>query len=246
MDDMRVGAAFRAVRRRRGWRQQDVAERAGVSRPFVSLVERGHLDRVSLRTIRRIAAVLDIRIDLVARWRGGELDRLLGGRHSALAERVAAYLTGLPGWAVAPEVSFSIYGERGVIDILAFHEPTGTLLVIELKTAIVDVNELVGNADRKRRLAARVAAERGWHASSVSCWVIVETGSTNRRRISAHRTMLRAAFPQSGRTMHGWLRRPAGRVAGLSMWSSVNGRSTQTQRRRAATTSARGPRSAGA
>ncbi|MDQ3407393.1 MAG: helix-turn-helix domain-containing protein [Chloroflexota bacterium] len=32
MDDARVGAALRAIRIRRGWRQADVATRAGVSR----------------------------------------------------------------------------------------------------------------------------------------------------------------------------------------------------------------------
>jgi transcriptional regulator with XRE-family HTH domain len=48
MTDDRVGASIRAVRIRRRWRQADVAERAGVSRAFVSLVERGHLDRASL------------------------------------------------------------------------------------------------------------------------------------------------------------------------------------------------------
>ena len=45
---------------------------------------------------------------------------------------------------LAPEVSFSIYGERGVIDILAWHPGRRALLIIELKTDIVDVNELVG------------------------------------------------------------------------------------------------------
>jgi transcriptional regulator with XRE-family HTH domain len=229
VDDIRVGAAIRAVRKRRHWRQQDVAERAGVSRSFISVVERGHLDRVALLTIRKIAAVLDIRVDLVARWRGGELDRLLGARHSALAESVAAHLSKLPGWDQAPEVSFSIYGERGVIDILAFHRPTGSLLVIELKTAIVDVNELVGSVDRKRRLAARIAADRGWHPTSVSCWVIVAAGRTNRRRIEAHRTILRTAFPRSGRSMRAWLRRPVGRAAGLSTWPSVDVRDAGTR-----------------
>jgi transcriptional regulator with XRE-family HTH domain len=227
MQDIRVGAAVRAVRTRRRWRQQDVAERAGVSRSFISLVEHGHLDRVPLRTIRRIAAVLDIRIDIVARWRGGELDRLLAARHSTLAEAVATHFSSLPGWVLAPEVSFSIFGERGIIDILAFHEPTGSLLVIELKTSIVDVNELVGSVDRKRRLAARIAADRGWNSTSVSCWVIVAAGRTNRRRIDAHRTMLRSAFPVSGRTMRGWLRRPVGRVAALSMWPIVHAGGTR-------------------
>jgi transcriptional regulator with XRE-family HTH domain len=227
MDDIRVGAAVRAVRVRKRWRQEDIAARAGVSRAFVSLVERGHLDRVSLATTRRIAACLDIRLDVVARWRGGELDRLLNARHSALHEAVAAHISGLAGWRLAPEVSFSIYGERGVIDILAFHEPTRSLLVVELKTAIIDVNELVGNMDRKRRLATRIAADRGWHALSVSCWVIVAAGRTNRRRIDAHRTVLRAAFPESGRTMRRWLRAPTACVAALSMWPGVSPRSAR-------------------
>ena len=190
--------------------------------------------------------MLDIRVDVVARWRGGELDRLLAARHSALAEALAMHFSSLPGWALAPEVSFSIFGERGIIDILAFHEPTGSLLVIELKTAVVDVNELVGSVDRKRRLAARIAADRGWRSKSVSCWVIVAAGRTNRRRIDAHRTMLRSAFPVSGRTMRGWLRRPVGRVAALSMWPPVDVRGTRPGSRPDLTTTARRGRSVGA
>lgn len=48
-----------------------------------------------------------------------------------------------------PEVSFSIYGERGVIDLLAWHGPSRTLLVIELKTEVVDAAEMLGVLDRK-------------------------------------------------------------------------------------------------
>jgi transcriptional regulator with XRE-family HTH domain len=232
MDDLRVGAAFRAVRRRRGWRQSDVAARAGVSRSFVSLVERGHLDLVSLSTLRRLGRTLDIRLDIYARWRGGELDRLLNARHSALHESVASYLLTLPGWTLAPEVSYSIYGERGVIDVLAYHAPTRSLLVIELKTQLVDINELVGSMDRRRRLAPRIAADRGWPVRTVSCWVIVSRGRTNRRRIEAHRSMLRAAFPVRGQAMRAWLRRPGEAVAGLSMWSDANPRDAGPRARR--------------
>jgi transcriptional regulator with XRE-family HTH domain len=74
VDDTHIGAAFRAVRVRRRWRQSDVAARAGVSRAFVSLVERGHLDKASLATLRALASALDIRLDLYARWRGGSLE----------------------------------------------------------------------------------------------------------------------------------------------------------------------------
>jgi transcriptional regulator with XRE-family HTH domain len=219
MDDLRVGAAFRAVRIRRGLRQSDVATRAHLSQSFVSFVERGHLDKVSLETLRRLGSVLDIRIDVAARWRGGALDRMLALDHSLLAEEVVGLLSRSDGWVVLPEASFSIYGERGVIDLLAFHPATGSLLVVELKTAIVDVNELVGTLDRKTRLASRVAADRGWRSRSVSRWLIVARGSTNHRRIDAHRAVLRAAVPDDGRAVRSWLHAPIGTVSALSTWS---------------------------
>ena len=75
-------------------------------------------------------------------------------------ERVAAVFATLPSWTAVPEVSFSVFGERGVIDWLAWHEPTGSLLVIELKTAVVDVQALLGTLDRYERLAPGVARER--------------------------------------------------------------------------------------
>lgn len=235
MDDMRVAAAFRTVRLRRGWSQQDVAERAGVSRSLVSDIERGHFSTTSLERLRAVARVLGIRIDLVALWRGSDLTRLLSSRHSALHESVARHFERLPDWVIAPEVSFSVYGERGVIDILAYHAASGSLLVIELKTSIVDVNELVGTLDRKVRLAPRIASERGWPAREASRWVIVTSGKTNQRRIEAHRSMLRAALPHDGHVMRRWLANPEGAVSALSMWSSVAPVDTRPPRRRRTT-----------
>lgn len=222
MDDQRLGSAIRAARIRRRLRQTEVAQRAGVSQSLVSLVERGHLDHLSLAGLRHVGAALDVRIDVVARWRGGELDRLLNAKHSALHEDVARMFDRTPGWSMAPEVSFNVYGERGVIDVLAFHPVTRSLLAVELKTEIVDVQELVGTRSRKVRLARGVALDRGWHAASVSGWIVVASSTTNRRRILAHRTMLRAAFGSDGRTMRRWLLAPQGSVAGLSMWSPTN------------------------
>jgi len=66
-------------------------------------------------------------------------------RHAFLAESVVdALRRDSPEWQVFPEVSFSIWGERGVIDLLAWHPGRRALLVIELKTELVDVGELHG------------------------------------------------------------------------------------------------------
>ncbi len=220
MDDARVGTAFRAIRIKRGWRQVDVATRAGVSRALVSMLERGHVDRVTVHVVRRVAQTLGIRLDLSVRWRGGDLDRLLNAGHAALHEELARYLGTLPDWLQAPEVSFSIYGERGVIDILAFHPPTGSLLVIELKTELADLEDLLAAMDRRMRLAGTVARERGWEARTVSCWVAIAEGDANRRRVERHKATLRSAFPANGHEMRTWLRTPAGRIAALSFWAN--------------------------
>jgi transcriptional regulator with XRE-family HTH domain len=214
--DTRLGKAMRAVRMRRGWRQSDVAARAGISATVVSRIERGDIGRIRLDTIERVGAVLEIRIRLTASWRGSDLDRLLSSRHAALQERLVRYLSLVPGWTSLPEVSFSIRGERGVIDILAWNAATRTLVIIEVKTEIVDVLEMLGTLDRKRRLAIDIARERGWHPASVSTWLVVAESSRNRRYASAHQGMLRSVLPTNAWEMRRWLRNPIGRVAAMS------------------------------
>ena len=225
MDSMqRCGASFRAVRIKRGWRQIDVADRAGIHRSVVSAVERGHLEPVSIATLLAIARVLEIQVTISTRWRAGDLDRLIAGRHGRFHESVARWFeTDLPDWILAPEVSYAIYAERGVIDILAWHPARRALLVIELKTDIVDVNDLMATMDRRRRLARQIARDRGWDPLTVSTWVLVAGGRTNRARLAAHRTVLRNAFPVDGRTVAGWLRRPDREIRALSVWDRRDG-----------------------
>lgn len=216
MDDVAFGTRVRAARLRLGLRQADVAARAGVSDATVSRIERGHLDPLSLRAIRAVAAILEIRVDVVPRWRAGDLERMVSARHARLAETFARRLESTAGWTFRPEVSFAVYGERGVIDLLAWHAGRRALLVIELKTDIVDVGEILGTLDRKARLARGIAADLGWVAEAVSVALIVGAGSTNRRRVEAHARVFRAALPDDGRRLRGWLADPAGRVAVLA------------------------------
>jgi len=223
MDDLTIGRSIRAVRVRRGWRQQDLAVAAGVSQSTVSRLECGELGEIPLATLRHVAGAIGMRITLEARWRGGELDRMVGSRHSAMHEELARLFERLPEWTPVPEVTFAIFGERGAIDILAWHAASRTLLVIELKTELVDVQETVGTLDRKVRLAAEVAAKRGWRAATVASWLVVADSPTNRRRVQAHGAMLRAAYPADGRTVPGWLREPRGSIAALSFLSSTLG-----------------------
>lgn len=242
MTDPMIGHIVRRLRVDHGWRQLDLAAKAKVSTTTVARIERGQLRGIALDRLRRVVEAVGARLDQIVRWNGGDLDRLLKAGHSALHELVAKRFAELAGWETAPEVSFSIFGERGVIDILAWHAATRTLLVIELKTEIVDVNELMGKADQRRRLARAIAAERGWQPETVSVWVLVADTRTNRRRLAAHRTVLRTAFPVDGRSVDGWLRQPVGSISALSFLTSgheMRVRPTLTRTRRARRRTAR-------
>ncbi len=229
MDLQRLGSLVRAVRLRRGLRQVDVARLAGVSHGTISIIERGHAHSLSLETLERAVGILDIRLDVTGRWRGGDADRLVSQGHSLLATSIATLLSGYPTWIFEPEVSFAFYGERGCIDLLAWHALTRHLLVIELKTAFIDINEVLGTLDRKLRLATRVAAERGWAPLAVSGWMIVSDTKTNRRHATEHRAMLKAKLPLDGRQLRSFLHEPSTSTRGLAFWTAANGGSTRAR-----------------
>src|SRR6187401_1767996 len=194
MDAIRFGLGIRALRRRRGWTQAELATAAGLSQSAISRVERGVADRLTVRSLDRVAGAIGARIRITVLADGENLDRLLDRDHAALVEQVTRLLLAR-GWEVAPEATFSIYGERGSIDVLAFHPPTGSLLVIEVKSAIPDVQATLGGIDRKVRLAAQIARQRGWHVRSVSRWLVIADTTAARSRIERHAATFAAALP---------------------------------------------------
>lgn len=228
IDGTRVGRIIRAVRFKRRWRQADVARRAGVSDTVVSRIERGRLQDVSLEALDAVADALDIHLSIVARWRGGDLDRMLNARHANLAERAIAWLTSIGPWVVRPEVAFAFDRERGVVDLLAWWPDRRALLIIELKTDIVDIGELVGTFGRKIRLARRIAADLGWQPDVVGACLLIDEGRTNRRRVADHSRTLRAFLPDDGRKLRAWLHDPQGTLAALAFLP--DSRSTTTRR----------------
>ena len=205
MDDARFGRAIRALRLRRGWRQRDLAAACGVSQQLISSVERGHSASLSLATLRRVASAAGMRLTLRAEWRGGELDRLLDADHAALQAAARRWL-GRLGWQVGVEVTFSRYGERGSVDLLAFHAQSGTLLVVEIKTIVADMQALLRGIDTKTRLARTIARERNWQAAVVVPCLLLAEGTTNRRR-TAEAASLLARFSVRAGPARAWLRR---------------------------------------
>ena len=127
-------------------------------------------------------------------------------RHAALQNSMAKLLRAA-GWTVEVEVSFNHYGDRGRIDVLAFHAAMRVLLVIEIKTMLADAQEVLGRLDVKVRVAPIVARERGWDlAAAVPALVIVD-GSTARRRVVANSALF-ASLDLRARGATAWLSEP--------------------------------------
>jgi transcriptional regulator with XRE-family HTH domain len=206
-----VGRSLRALRRRRHLRQADVGLAARVSRSLVSRVERGHVDRLTLRALESIAAALGARVDLRLSWNGEALDRLLDADHALLVEGMSRRLRGL-GWHVAVEVSFNVFGERGSIDLLGYHESTRIALVVEVKSVVPDLQATIVSLDRKARLAVRIAADRGWPATAAGRLLVLPADRTARRRVALHAETFGAAYPARSSEVKRWLADP-GRAA---------------------------------
>ena len=215
MDDLRLGTICRALRRRLGWRQSDLAERAGVSQDQISRLERGDLGGMPFRTIRAVFAALGARFDGAVAWRGGELDRLLDERHARLVEQ-AATVYGGHGWQSVAEVTFQHFGDRGAIDLLALHPATRTVAINEMKSEITSVEETHRRHDVKVRLAPRIVEERfGWRPRAVGRILVVPEETSIRRVVERHPTLFGGAYPATGREVRAWVRSPVGPLAGV-------------------------------
>ncbi len=230
MDLTRTGLDLRLLRQHRGWTQQRLADEVGVSRSSIAAIEGGHAERVALAVLLRVAAALGARLSVRVYWQGEVLDRLRDERHAAIVERVLRLLTA-EGWIVRTEVSFSEYGERGSIDVLAFHAKVGALLVIEVKSTVPDLQATLSNLDRKTRLGPGLARALGWEVDSVSRLLVLPEDRTARRRVAQNEATFRAALPMRTAAVRRWLRHPDQAMAGILFLTNVSQADDRRSRR---------------
>lgn len=229
VNDGELGGVVRALRHRRGWRQSDLGRKANVSASLIGLLERGHAEGLSLPAIRRIGSALGLRLGWDAGYRGAELARLRDADHAQMTEWLTRRLE-TDGWTVVPEASFNHYGDRGRVDLLAYHAATHVLAVVEVKTLIADVQEVLGALNAKQRIAPTLARSFGWRPIRAVPFLVVSDSTTNRRRLAAHARLF-AQFELRGRVAAAWIRRPDAAPAGLLLLAKMPNRNGVSARR---------------
>jgi hypothetical protein len=208
----------------------DLAAAAGTSRTMVWRLEVGRGDELTLRLVDAIVRAVSARLDLHLSWNGEALDRLLDADHASLVDAVATELRSL-GWEVVVEATFNIRGERGSIDVLAFHPPSGTVLVIEVKSVVPDVQATLLVIDRKTRLAREIARQRGWPVRGVGRVLVLAEGRTTRRRVAAHDVTFATAFPDRTAAVRRWIRAPDPSRPFSGLWFLADARRVSARQR---------------
>lgn len=192
---------------------------AGVGATACSLLERGKVADLTVRTARAITGAVDLPLGWDIGWQRQEFDRLLDADHSALAALWTRRLEKL-GWIVRSEVSFNQYGDRGRIDLLAYHPVHRVLLVVEIKTALIDAQALLGGLDVKARVAPHVARELGWQPRLVVPAIIMADGTTARRHLAGLEALF-SRYSLRGPVAASWLRAPDGSPTGILTFTEL-------------------------
>jgi len=155
----------------------------------------------SMDVVADVAEALVLELDLTAR-----LPFIAGGRqrdpvHALMVGYVQRRLE-TAGWRTAREVEIVHGRSHGFIDLLAFDEATGTLLVIEVKSELDDVGGIERTLAWYEREAWAAARRLGWRPRRAASWLLALATEQAEARIRANRESLGRGFPnRAGRML---------------------------------------------
>jgi transcriptional regulator with XRE-family HTH domain len=218
-----LARVVRRTRRARRITQAQLGEAVGVTQAAISQIERRRRPGVSLRLVGDICDALDIRAELRLRppflagaW--AKTDSATGRQRDAGHARCSAYVRRhleRAGWVAEQEVEVRHGRSHGFIDILAFHPPTGTLQVDEIKTTISDVGRTQRTIAWYEAQAVETAGRLGWRATrAFSCLFVLATDE-NDDLIETNRELFAQWFPARARRLARVIAEPDPTVVGL-------------------------------
>ena len=196
-----VGRRVRDVRLALGWSQRELARRSELAQSTICRIERAALADLSFDTaavvldVLGVRATLDLQSPFIADGR-----RQKDPGHARCVAYVARRLRRL-GWVTATEVEIVTGSSRGWIDVLAYRARDGLLLVIEIKTDLVDIGMVLRQVSWYERAAWDAARRQGWLPREAIGAVLVLATQRTHERVAENREVLRQSFPISARDL---------------------------------------------
>src|SRR5262245_1691088 len=145
-----------------GFSQRELSRRSGLSQSAMSRLERGLHSGLDLDDLQRLAAAMGgrFRFQLDAPFladRSIQRDRVHGRCIGYAARRLRG-----DGWVVASEVEITGSTGPGWIDVLGWDPLSRALLVIEIKTEIIDFGRIQRTLGWYQSRAGDAARHFGW------------------------------------------------------------------------------------
>ena len=196
-----VARTVRDVRLALGWSQRELARRTQLAQSTVCRIERATLPDLTFDTAALILDVLGVHASLELRAPFvADRERQRDAGHARCVAYVARRLRRM-GWTVLTEVEIVTGSSHGWIDVLAYRESEGLLLVAEVKTDIVDVGMLQRQIGWYERGAWAAARRQGWQPrQAISAALVLATAQAS-TRIADNRDLLQESFPMSAREL---------------------------------------------
>jgi transcriptional regulator with XRE-family HTH domain len=191
----RIGGEVVAMRRRRNWTQDRLAERAGVDRLVVSRVERGVV-ALDVELLQRLAIAFEVPLN-VAFGRDPREDVADAG-HLAMQELVLR-LGRRGGYEGRFELATRPAEPWRLIDVVLAAEQRHRMICVECWNTIGDVGAAVRTSMRKvAELDAMAAGRLGGAASAGLVWVVRAT-ARNRNLVDRYPEVFAARFVGSSK-----------------------------------------------
>lgn len=196
----RLGAEVVALRRRRGWRQADLAARAGLGRMVVGRIERG-AGRLDLDALERLAIAFEQ--PLTVTFGRDRLELTADAGHLAMQELVLGLGRGA-GHAGAFELATRPAEPWRSADVGLRDDARRRLMLVECWNTIGDVGAAARSSDRKLAETRTLAAARWGEApAEVGLVWVVRATARNRALVARYPEVFAARFPGSSA---GWVR----------------------------------------
>jgi transcriptional regulator with XRE-family HTH domain len=192
-----------------GWSQRDLARHAHVSQSTICRVELGRIDSLSIETAARVLDALGVRASLELRAPFvAKNSRQRDAGHARCLAYVVRRLE-RAGWLVRTEVEIVSGSTRGWIDILAFRPSDRTLLVVEIKTELVDLGAIMRQQNWYEREAWAAARRFGWRPTTrIGALMGLGTDATI-QRIRDNRQLIAHAFAGTAAQLGDFVNSPA-------------------------------------